>query len=89
MRIAPHVISQEVLLGETVLMDVETLVYYGLDPLGTTIWQVLQRCSDADEAFERVRESEKLDPQTLKKIFSGVLRGLEASRIIELEPHAG
>jgi hypothetical protein len=37
---SPQVISQEV-AGETVLLDLESEHYFGLDPVGTRIWQLM------------------------------------------------
>lgn len=37
---SPQVISQEV-AGETVLLDLESEHYFGLDPVGTRIWQLI------------------------------------------------
>jgi hypothetical protein len=38
----PSVISRE-LAGETVLLNLESGVYYGLDSVGTRVWQLLQQ----------------------------------------------
>ena len=38
---SPEVISQEV-SGETVLLDLESESYYGLDAVGTRIWQLIR-----------------------------------------------
>jgi hypothetical protein len=46
--VAPSVISRE-LSGEMVLLDLESGVYYGLDAIGTRVWQLLmQRNAVAD-----------------------------------------
>jgi hypothetical protein len=37
---SPQVISQEV-AGETVLLDLESECYFGLDAVGTRIWQLI------------------------------------------------
>ena len=84
-RISPDVISQEVLLGETVLLDVKTLVYFGLDALGSAVWREIQERPDADEAFSRLLASTGLGEEELVQKFSSILRGLENSRIIQLE----
>ena len=83
--ISPNVISQEVLLGETVLMNVETLAYFGLDELGSKIWRELSSCNDAQEAFDRVSKDSGVDGEKLAATFNGILRGLEMSKIISLE----
>ena len=69
-------------------MDVKTLAYFGLDALGSTIWQELQQCDDADEVFRRLRSSAGLDDDLLERKFGGILKGLEMSRIITLQPVA-
>lgn len=38
----PSVITRE-LSGETVLLNLESGVYYGLDVVGTRVWQLLQQ----------------------------------------------
>jgi len=38
--VAPTVISQEV-AGETVILDLESECYFGLDAVGTRIWQLI------------------------------------------------
>ena len=87
-RISPDVISQEVLLGETLLMDVKTLTYFGLDALGSNIWHELQQCDDADEVFRRLRSTAALDDDVLERKFSGIIKGLEVSGIITLQLEA-
>lgn len=87
-RISPDVISQEVLLGETVLLDVKTLVYFGLDELGSAVWREIQECPDADEALSRLLSSTPLQAEELRDKFFSILKGLERSRIIELEPNS-
>ena len=39
-EVADSVLSQEV-SGETVLLDLHTEKYFGLDPVGTRVWQLL------------------------------------------------
>jgi hypothetical protein len=42
LTVHPSVISRE-LAGETVLLNLESGVYYGLDSVGTRVWQLLQQ----------------------------------------------
>ena len=84
-HISPSVISQQVLLGETILMDVESLAYFGLDELGSRIWNSLQTCDDAQQVFDGLTEATGIDEEALATKYEGVLKGLEISRIISLE----
>ena len=68
------------------LLDVKSLVYYGLDAVGTSIWQALQKCPNAADAFDHVAANSELDVALLATKFDGVLKGLEASKIVELRP---
>jgi hypothetical protein len=85
-RVSPDVISQDVLLGETLLLDLGTLVYFGLNELGTAVWRELQSSTDANEIFQRLLTSTGLPPASLEAKFEGIITGLEANRIIALEP---
>ena len=40
-RLSPQVISQE-LSGETVILDLDSECYFGLDAVGTRIWQLIR-----------------------------------------------
>ena len=85
--ISPDVISEKVQLGETLLMDVKTLAYFGLDSLGSTIWMEMQNCDDADELFEKVSASSQLPAIKIEAKFRQILQGLAGSRLISLSPH--
>ena len=48
--ISPEVMSQEV-SGETVLLDLQSESYFGLDEVGTRIWQLLQEKENSHVSF--------------------------------------
>jgi len=85
--ISPDVIDQEVQLGETLLMDVKTLTYFGLTSLGTVLWREMQTCRDLDEVFARVVRQSDLPEDELVTVVRGILRGLEQSRLVRLESY--
>ena len=84
-QINPSVIAQEVLLGETLLMDVKSMNYFGLDEFGSRIWRALAECEDVDVIYRRLIESSDISGDSFTRQFLGVLRGLEVSKIITLE----
>jgi len=85
--ISPDVIDQEVQLGETLLMDVKTLTYFGLTSRGTVLWREMQTCRDLDEVFARVVRQSDLPEDELVTVVRGILRGLEQSRLVRLESY--
>jgi hypothetical protein len=83
--ISPDVIFQEVQLGESLLLNVKTLVYYAFDPLGTRFWNALRVSSDADEALRLVATTSDWPLSELQSKFRAILSGLERSGLITLE----
>jgi len=83
--ISPDVIFQEVQLGESLLLNVKTLVYYAFDPLGTRFWNALQVSADADEALGLVATASDWPLSELQSKFRAILSGLERSGLITLE----
>lgn len=49
-RLSPQVISQEV-SGETVILDLESECYFGLDAVGTRIWQLIREGVALDTVY--------------------------------------
>jgi len=84
--ISPNVIDQEVLLGETVLMDVKTLRYFGLTSIGTILWREMQIDSDLDQVFARVVRQCELSEVELAALVRNIVNGMAQSGLIRLEP---
>jgi len=83
--ISPDVISQEIQLGETLLLDVKTLAYFGLDELGTRFWAAMQQSADADDVMEIVASQTGQSTEHLAARFKAILKGMHQSRLIELK----
>jgi hypothetical protein len=82
--ISPRVIFQEVQLGESLLLDTDTVKYFAFDRLGTRIWLAMQETADADEVLQRVAPESGLSMDQLVRQFRGILAGLEKSGLITL-----
>jgi hypothetical protein len=52
--------------GEAVVLNLETGVYYGLDTVGTTIWQAVGPHGTLRQAFDRVVADFAADPATVE-----------------------
>jgi len=84
--ISPDVIDQEVQLGETLLMDVKTLKYFGLTSLGSIMWREMQKGPDLDEVFLRVAPQCDLPDDELAAVMRGILQGMEQTGLVRVEP---
>jgi len=64
-RIAPDVLHQE-LGGETVLLNLANESYFGLDEVGTRVWQVLGETRSASDVVARLVEEYEVSTDQLR-----------------------
>jgi hypothetical protein len=78
-----HQVSAQV--GEdTVILQLEDGVYFGLDPVGTSIWRLLQVRRTVAEIRDRIVEEYEVDAVRCERDLVALLRDLAARRLIEL-----
>jgi len=81
---AEHQTSAEV-DGESVILDLEEGVYYGLNPVGARIWAELQEPASVEEIAAAITAEYDVDSaQCLEDVLS-LLRNLEENDLIEVE----
>jgi hypothetical protein len=81
--ISSEVLSQEV-DGETVLLDMNSENYFGLDEVGTHIWQLLNEDSNLQAVFDTLFEEYEVDENQLEKDLQEYLKQLAAAGLISL-----
>jgi len=81
--ISPEVISQEV-DGETVLLDMQSENYFGLDETGTRIWQLLKDTDDLQAVFNTLLDEYDVSETELSKNFQDYLAKLIEAGVISL-----
>jgi Coenzyme PQQ synthesis protein D (PqqD) len=69
-------VSHAVLGDEAVLLDVQSGVYFGLDSVGTRIWQLLAGECTEEEINRQLLEEYDVDPEQLRADVAGFLRSL-------------
>jgi hypothetical protein len=79
--IHPSVIARE-LSGETVLLNLESGVYYGLDAVGTRVWQLLQLGKTIDDVCEVMLEEYDVSHQVLRDDVSRLVGELHERGIV-------
>lgn len=86
MRATP---SQQVLFreldGESVLLDLRSQKYFGLDEVGTRIWQLLGELQDVEAVQAALLDEFEVAPERLHRDLRSLLDQLAADRLIELE----
>ena len=81
LRISDAVVVRD-LDGESVILNIESGIYFGLDRIGTRVWQLIEAHGDVD-AIVRVMEHEyDADPQTLRADAEALVAALIEKRLI-------
>ena len=83
--ISPDVLLQE-LNGEAVLLDLKNERYYGLDDIGTRMWQLLDSNGRVDAACARLLQEYEVDETTLKDDLADLINQLAEAGLISVQP---
>ena len=82
--LSPDVISQEV-SGETVLLDLESENYFGLDAIGTRIWQLIKETNELQSIFDTLLEEYDVSDERLRLDITALLTEIEGLGLVKLE----
>jgi hypothetical protein len=81
-RISADVLSQEV-NGETVLLNLQGEAYFGLNEVGTRIWQLLQSGRSAGEIMTTLLDEYDVPRRQLEQDVSDLLTRLLEAGLVE------
>ena len=77
------VFAQEV-DGEMVLLDMNSENYFGLDEVGTAIWQAMQEKKRLKEVYDTMLEQYAVEPEVLEKELLEFTQELSESGLLEI-----
>ncbi len=83
-QVLPDVLSQEV-SGETVLLDLNNENYFGLNEVGTRIWQLLQEQNNLEIIYNIMLDEYEVDTKRLRKDFDDIIKQLVDTRLITIK----
>ncbi len=87
-RIPDGVLSHD-LQGEAVILDLNTGLYFGLDPVGTRIWHLIQEHQFLQKALDSmVEEYEVGEAQCTQDLLSFVSLMREKGLVVEINNRA-
>jgi len=81
--VSEEVLSQEV-NGETVLLDLEGESYFGLDEVGTRVWQLLQAKSTVADTLDTLFQEYDVSQEQLESDVGELLEKLVDAGLISL-----
>jgi hypothetical protein len=80
-RVPPDVLFQEV-GGETVLLDLGSEEYFGLDAVGTRVWQLLSGGASVGQAIDALLEEYDVEREVLEGDVERLIGDLVAAGLV-------
>ena len=82
--LSTEVISQEV-SGETVLLDLESENYFGLDEVGTRIWQLIKESGDLRAIYDTLLAEYEVEEEQLHTDLEALLEEIAGLGLVKME----
>lgn len=84
-RVAPDVLFR-VVGEEGVLLNLDTVLYLGLNPVGTRMWNVLNGASSIQAAYDELLQEYEVEPAQLRADLEEFIEQLLGQKLIEADP---
>lgn len=86
--IGPDVVFRE-LDGEAVILNLETGLYFGLNAMGTRIWQLIEAHGEVRRVFDALREEFDVADDRLSDDLLALVEQLRDKGLVHVMPAAG
>jgi hypothetical protein len=83
--VAPDIVFREV-DGEAVILNLETGLYFGLDQVGTRIWQLIQEHGSLQKVFETMSDEFDVGSDALERDLLGLMDELCVKGLVRASP---
>lgn len=84
------VVPQDVLMrevaGESVILNLNTETYFGLDEVGTHMWRVLTESETVQHAYESLLNEYDVAPEVLRDDLVKLIEELTSHGLLEIGP---
>lgn len=78
-----HVLFQEV-AGNAALLNLESETYFGLDDVGTRMWQAMERARTIGDAVEDLAETYDAPLETLQRDLISLVSDLRSHGLLDI-----
>jgi hypothetical protein len=72
--------------GESVLLNLESERYFGLDGIGTRMLDLVTSLPSVESAYEKLLEEFDVEPSLLREHLNELLKSLVANGLLRLQP---
>jgi hypothetical protein len=79
----PEAVITRELDGETILLNLDTGIYFGLDRVGTDVWRAIVAAGTLDDALTRVQSEYNVEPGVLRTDFLRLVDELLAKGLLQ------
>ena len=83
--VIPAQVMAKQVSGETVILDINSGTYFGLDPVGTRIWVLLSEGKTIGETCAVLADEYDVEPGRLEQDIANLLDALIAQGLLKLE----
>jgi len=70
--------------NESVILNLETESYHGLDNVGTRMWEALTRSENIQAAYESLLSDYEVDPATLRQDLQDFINQMVTRGLVDL-----
>jgi Coenzyme PQQ synthesis protein D (PqqD) len=85
---SPDQVSSD-LSGESVILNLKSGTYFGLNEVGSSIWQFIQEPRTVSDVCESILAEYDVDAQTCETEVQALLVDLLAARLVEIRDEMG
>lgn len=83
-KVSDHVLFQEI-MGNYVLLNMESEKYFGLDEVGARVWQILADEENPSKVLEQLQAEYDVDPEILRKDLIKLIEEMRQENLIIVE----
>ncbi|MGG6296556.1 PqqD family peptide modification chaperone [Leptolyngbya sp. AN02str] len=70
--------------GEVIILSLKSGIYYGLNEVGTTIWNLIQQPTTFEQIFKTVVEDYEVEAEQCKKDLLEILADMRKAGLLEV-----
>jgi len=82
----PDDVLMRELEGESVILDLTSEKYFGLNDIGTRMWQIIEDSDTLQQAYDVLLQEYNVEPKRLQRDMKDLIEQLVASNLLRLEP---
>jgi hypothetical protein len=79
----PDAVITRELDGETILLNLDTGIYFGLDKVGTDVWGAIRATATLQDALDRLQSEYDVGPAVLRSDFMRLVDELLAKGLLQ------